>query len=391
MKISRRSLTASGLAAAVALLLGFGIFYLRTRPIQVSIAPVETNVAIQVFGLGTVEAQQLSRIGFETPGTLIELKADHGDTVKAGMILARLQSREQEAKVAQAKAAVTQAKAGVEQAEAALEKADTTFKQKVDTNIRRQQLVQRGVVSQQTADDTQAAADIAKADLSQARSALSVARANLEQALAALALEDAKLAKYTLAAPFDGVVMARHKELGSALNANEVVFTVVDPASIWALAYFDEARSGQIEVGQSATVVRRSAPDHKMKASVVRIDIESDRVNEERRVYVRCGGCPLTFHLGEQAEVLITVATLPSARLVKTSTLQSVKGREAVAWTVEDGLLQQRKVTLGHRTIDGRVEIVSGIPDGAGIVIAPQTGLKVGRKATIVPEKGKAS
>ena len=46
-----------------------------------------------------------------------------------------------------------------------------------------------------------------------------------------------------------------------------------------------------------------------MTAKVVRIDIESDRVNEERRVYVRCGGCPLAFHLGEQAEVLITVAT----------------------------------------------------------------------------------
>ena len=391
MTVSRRNLTAIVVAVGVLVLLGAGFLYLRTRPIQVSIASVETNVAIQVFGLGTVEAQQLSKIGFETPGTLIELKADHGDPVKAGMIVARLQSREQEAKVAQANAGVVQAKAGVEQAQAAIEKADATLKQKADTNVRRQQLVQRGVVSQQTADDTQAAADIAKAELSQSRSAVSVARANREQAVAALALEDAKLAKYTLAAPFDGVIMARYKELGSALNANEAVFTVVDPASIWALAYFDEARSGQIEVGQSATVVRRSAPDLRMKAKVVRIDIESDRVNEERRVYVRCGGCPLTFHLSEQAEVLITVATLPRAQLVKAGALQSVKGREALAWTVEEGVLQQREVTLGHRTIDGRVEIVGGVPDGAGIVTGPQTGLKIGRKATVVPEKGKSS
>lgn len=391
MKLSRRSLTAIGLVAGAIVLSGAGFLYLRSRPIQVSVAPIETNVAIQVFGLGTVEAQKLSKIGFETAGTLVALTVDHGDAVKAGQVVGRLQSREQEAKVTQAKAAVVQAKAGVEQAEAALEKADTTLKQKVDTNLRRQQLVGRGVVSQQTADDTQAAADIAKAELSQARSAVSVARANLEQALAALTVEEARLAKYTLMAPFDGVVMVRHKELGSALNANEAVFTIVDPATIWALAYFDETRAGQIEIGQAAKVIRRSAPDRPMTAKVVRIDIESDRVNEERRVYVRCGGCPLTFHLGEQAEVVITVATLPRARLVKAAALQSVKGREAIAWTVEGGVLQQRKVSLGQRTIDGRVEITGGVPEGAEIVVGPSTGLKIGRRATIVAAKGGSS
>lgn len=373
-----------GLASGLLLLLGSAFVYWRSRPIQVTVAPIETNVPIQVFGLGTVEAQKLSKIGFETAGTLVELDADHGDKVKAGSVLGRLQSREQEARVAQARAAVTQAKAGVEQAKAALEKADTTVKLKVDTNVRRQQLVERGVVSQQTAEDTQAAADIAKAEVTQARAALSVAHASLEQARAALTLEEARLAKYTLYAPFDGVVMARHKELGSALNANEAVFTVVDPATIWALAYFDEARSGQIEIGQPATVVRRSAPDRPMKATIVRIDIESDRVNEERRVYVRCGGCPLTFHLGEQAEVLITVATLPNARLVSASALQNVKGRDATAWTLENGVLQQRKVTLGQRTIDGRAVITSGLPDGAELVTGPLAGLKAGRRAVVI-------
>ena len=86
---------------------------------------------IQVFGLGTVEAQTVSRIGFETAGTLVELHADHGDSVKAGTLLARLHSREQEARVAQARAAVAQAQAGIEQAESAVEKAEVVLKQKV--------------------------------------------------------------------------------------------------------------------------------------------------------------------------------------------------------------------------------------------------------------------
>jgi HlyD family secretion protein len=340
-------------------------------------------VPIQVFGLGTVEAQTIARIGFETAGTLVELCADHGDAVKAGDLLGRLQSREQEARVAQARAAVSQAKANVEQAASGVEKAEALHKQRLEVNRRKQELVQKGVVSREVAEDAQAVADVAKADLSQARSAVTVARANLEQAQAVLTLEEAKLAKYSLYAPFNGVVMTRYRELGSALNANEAVFQIVDPATIWALAYIDEGRAGPIEVGQPADVVRRSAPDLHMKAKVVRIDIESDRVNEERRVYVRCGGCPLTFHVGEQAEVVITVATLPQGRLIRQAGLLKVQGRQATAWTVEDGTLQQRRVTLGQRTLDGRVEIVRGVPEGAELVTGPTSGLAVGRRVVI--------
>jgi HlyD family secretion protein len=389
MRIKRRYLLWLGTLGGVALIVGLAAFYMG-RPVQVSVAAVQTDVPVQVFGLGTVEAQNLSRIGFETAGTLVDLKADHGDSVKAGALLARLNSREQEARVAQARAAVTQADAAVEQAQAAVEKAGAVFKQKNEINARRQQLVQRGVVSQETAGDTQAAADIAKAELSQARSAIGVARANHEQAAALLALEQARLAKYSLYAPFAGVIMARHKELGSALNANEPVFTLVDPETIWALAYIDEARAGPIEIGQPAVVTRRSAPDLKMKARVVRIDIESDRINEERRIYVRCGGCPLTFHVGEQAEIVITVATLARARLAKLTSLVNMRGRQATAWTVEDGRLRQRTVMLGQRTLDGRVEIVSGVPDGAEVVDGSIAGLQVGRKATVVAAKEKA-
>jgi HlyD family secretion protein len=367
-----------------------GAWTLLLKPVEVQVVETEHGVPIQIFGLGTVEAQIVSQIGFETAGTLVELHTDHGDSVKAGALLARLDSREQEARVAQARAAVMQAGAAIEQATANVERAEALLKEKTLTNERRQELVQREWTSQQVADEAQAAADMAKADVAQTRSAVTVARANLEQAKAALAFEEARLAKFSLYASFDGLVIKRHRELGSALNANEQVFTLVDPATIWGLTYIDEARAGSIEIGQPAEVIHRSAPERRISATIVRVEIESDRVNEEYRVYVRCGGCPLPFHLGEQIEVRITVARLPSARLVKMNSLMNITGRQATAWTVENGRLQQRKVALGHRTLDGRVEIVSGVPEGAEIVNGPIAGLKVGRRATIVAsEKSK--
>ncbi len=90
-------------------------------------------------------------------------------------------------------------------------------------------------------------------------------------------------------------------------------------------------------------------------ARVVRIGIESDRVSEERRVYVKCEQCPVRFHLGEQAEVLITVATLPKARLVPETAVTGYDGTKGTVWTVENGRLKRRVVSFGHRTEDARL------------------------------------
>jgi len=375
------------LQLAVLLLIAAGLvigaWALLLRPVPVQIVEIERDVPIQVYGLGTVEAQILSQIGFEVAGTLIELHADYGDRVAAGTSLARLDSREQEARVAQGRAGVAQAESAIGQADAAIERAQANLTQKAQANERRQELVQRGNVSMEAAQDAQSAYDMARAELAQAQSALEVAHANLEQAKAQAAFEEARLAKFALHAPYDAVVVSRNRELGSMLTPGDQLFTLVDPKTVWVLAYIDEAKAGRVSVGQRAEVTLRSLADRRLPARVVRIDIESDRVNEERRVYVRCDDCPTEFHLGEQAEVVITVSELAEARLVPRIAVIDLEGRHGVVWTVEDGRLAQRAVMFGQRTLDGRIEIVDGLPPGAEVVVRPDAGLRVGRSVTV--------
>jgi HlyD family secretion protein len=56
-----------------------GVLFVSQRPVSVEVAAIEENVAIRVFGLGSVKARVLSRIGFEVGATLSELTADHGE------------------------------------------------------------------------------------------------------------------------------------------------------------------------------------------------------------------------------------------------------------------------------------------------------------------------
>jgi HlyD family secretion protein len=162
-------------------------------------------------------------------------------------------------------------------------------------------------------------------------------------------LESVTLGLHTLVAPYDAVVIAREKELGTVLAPGEPVFTLVDPRTVWVLAYIDESKAGEIEVGQPAEIVLRSLPGRRFPGHVARIEIESDRVNEERRVEVAFDQIPQDFHLGEQAEVYIIVTKLRQALLIPETAVEDLKSDRGIVWTVEDGRRGGTRWRIGRR------------------------------------------
>ena len=121
--VNRKYLLLLVVALALVLAAGVTAWAMVFRPVAVHIARVEHDVPVQVFGLGTVEARVTSRVGFKVSGVLVELKADVGDRVDKGAVLARLDDREQRAQVARAKAAIEQTEANLQRAKASVEKA----------------------------------------------------------------------------------------------------------------------------------------------------------------------------------------------------------------------------------------------------------------------------
>jgi HlyD family secretion protein len=365
---------------------GSGAWTLFFRPVNVQVSHLESNVTVQVFGLGTVEARVTSKIGFKVSGVLVDLRADVGDRVAKGAVLARLDDREQAARVGRAKAATEQAEANLQKAQANVQKAQANFANAKNISERRQQLVQSNTTSVESAETAKTAQDAAAADVNLATSDVAVARAAIGDAKAQLEQESATLDFHTLAAPYDAMVTARSKELGSALGAGEPVFTLIDPKSIWVLAYIDESKAGEIKVGESADIVLRSHPNQRLQGRVARIEPESDRVNEERKVEIAFDQIPAFINLGEQAEVYITTVRLPEALLVPEAAIIGLGKNQGTVWTVEQGNLEQRKVTFGHRLLDGRYEITSGVPANAKVVTLLSSGLRVGRAAKIATE-----
>lgn len=384
LKAPRSRLARAGLVliGIVALALGAATI-LYNRPLAVEVASVKKNVPVRVFGLGTVEARILSKIGFEVGAALAELNADHGDRVSEGQVLARLSVGEQEAKVAKSQAALEVAEVSIKRAEANLEKAQAILAQRQEANRRKRVLAGQDIVSQQVAEEAVRDEAVAKADAAVAETEIAISKAQLADAKAQIQFDEAMLRHRTLSAPFDAIVIERHKERGTVIKAGDPIFTLVAAGTYWGLAHVDEARAGFLQEGQIVEAHLRSRPLETFTGKVVRIALESDRVTEERRIYIKGDNPPPSVFLGEQVEFWITVANLEQALLVPEAAVQSFNGREGKVWTVENGRLRMRTVQFRHRTENSELEIARALPSDVRVVTRVEGGFREGRLASI--------
>ena len=122
----RRFLLAAGLLI-LAVAAGFGAWARVFRAVPVEVSHPAASVAVQGVGLGTVDDRVTSQVGFNVSGVLVDLRADVGDRVRKGAVLARLDDRAQRAQVAHAKAAVEQAEANLQKSTASVAKVNVTY------------------------------------------------------------------------------------------------------------------------------------------------------------------------------------------------------------------------------------------------------------------------
>lgn len=371
------------IGAAAVLAIGAGVLFMTERPLTVTVVQPETDVALRIYGLGTVEARVLTRVGFEVGATLLSLSADAGDSVAQGQILGALHQGEQEARVARARATVVANLASQAKAEASVVRALAVLAQREAANRRLVELTRQDVTPVQRAEEAQRDEDVARAEVVVAEAERDVIRAQAQDAAAALLLEETLLAHHRLTAPFDAIVVARHAEVGAVVRTGDPIFTLIDPATIWIQAYIDEERAGQLALGQPGTIRLRSQSAGEFHGTIARIGLESDRVNEERRVWLTCAGCPAEMFLGEQAEVRILTGTRDSALMVPEVAISGFDGFRGRVWAVQDGRLARAELTFGARDDRGRIEVTGGLPEGAQIVANPPQGADEGRLARI--------
>lgn len=193
-------------------------------PVPISVDVVEVSLSdtlsLEERFTGLVSPRRTSALGFQSGGRIVALRADIGDRVRTGTVLARLDTRALEAQLAAAEATVVEAEAAYALAQATVERQKT--------------LNERGHVSQQRVDEA-----IAQANTSRARIDAAKASADTLQVQIDLA---------RIVAPYAGVITARMADEGAIAAPGQPVFELVENGVL-------EARIGlPAELSQTLTI-----------------------------------------------------------------------------------------------------------------------------------------
>lgn len=195
-------------------------FYLRPQPAAVpqTIAVTRADVQQTVLASGILQASSLVSVGAEVSGRIEKLDVKLGDVVKAGDLLAQIDSLNQENAVKSAEAALASVtaqlhsqQAAVKQAQAALDRSD--------------QLAAKNLIS--TADH-----ETAQAAVETARAQVDVLNAQIQQANLNVDAAKLNLSRTKITAPSDGTVVAVLVDEGQTVNAAQTAPTIVKLAQL---------------------------------------------------------------------------------------------------------------------------------------------------------------
>ena len=262
-----------GAIGAIVAAAGLG-WSLQPHPVTVQVTPVVTSYPSQQYvvlnSTGYVVAQRKAAIASKATGRLEWLGVAEGSRVKAGDVIARIDSRDVVAQAQSAQANVRAAQAALKQVE--VERANAQVERK-----RSQDLVAKGFLSQSAADTASMRFDRAEAAVANAQANVSVAQAGARNA-------DVGVDYTQIRAPFDGVILSKSANVGdlvtpfsSATDSKGAVVTMADMSTLEVEADVSESSLGKIKVGQPCEITLDALPDSRFRGRISRIVPTVDR------------------------------------------------------------------------------------------------------------------
>jgi len=388
---------------------GDGIHYI-TRPVGFA------DISATVSETGTVNPVNTVSVGSEVSGTIISLGADYNSRVKKGQILATLDPTDYQAAVDSAKANLNLAQANLNSAKVNVGKMKALLDMANLTVQRDEPLLKQGLITQNQMDTDNTAAVTANQDYLASQAAVQVAEAQVAVAQGNLDQARYNLSKTVIRSPWDGVVMARNVSIGqtvaSSLQTPTLFTLATNLTDMQVDTSVDEADAGGVRQGASATFTVTAFPNETFKGTVqqVRINpiVTQNVVTYDAVVVVHDTSgrllpgmtAQVSIDVGKRTNVPAVpisailyrplAATSPTggggmfgggAGLVQSSgaapaaqAVAGAPGSQVTVWTLQDGHPSPVRIVIGLS--DGKnVEITSGdLRPGDPVIIAQRRG-----------------
>jgi HlyD family secretion protein len=197
------------------------------------------------------------------------------------------------------------------------------------------------------------------------------AQAALQDAQAAYTAAQDALRQANVHAPFAGTVYSVPVAPSDYVQQGSTLVALADLSKLQVLAYFDEPEIGDLQVGQSATVVWDARPNQVWHGHILRLPSTIISYNTRNVGEVLISLDDADGHLLPDTNVRVTVAVANESNVlvIPRDALFFEQGSPYV-YRVASGMLHRTQVTLGRLNLS-EAQIVSGLK--AGDVVATST------------------
>lgn len=375
-------------ALAIVAALGAGAWFVFGRGV-VTVHTVEASAPAPGAGdsavlqaTGYVTARREATVSAQIIGTLTQVLIEEGDHVKKGQVLARLEDSAQKAALNAARASAQAAVAQTAQTRAQLVQARRDM-------TRQDDLVARGLVSKQQAEQARTQVDTLRAQL------------NAQQKQAKAAQAQVKVAQvdydYTVVrAPFDGVITEKAAQVGEIIAPAAAgggftrtgVGTIVDMDSLEVDVDVNEAYIGRVKPDMPAQAVLDAYPDWTIPAHVIAIVPTADRGKATVKVRVALErkdpriipdmGVRVSFLEKQEpaGRAMPKGVLVPAGAIVK-------RGGQEVVFVVDGDRVRQRAVDPDRQAYGDLRLLPAGVAAGTVVVDDPPGALHDGSRVRI--------
>lgn len=319
---------------------------------------VERTDMIDATAVVALDETRTARIVSMVDGTVVTSRAEVGDRVKSGTLLAEMHSH-----------MIHDAWADYRRAIAERRRLENELVFAKDAEARAERLLASKAVAQQERERAAANRVAAEEQLDMARTEVRRSEEALEH-LGITSGEDPtgeSGERIPVRTPMGGVVLERTVTPGTAVTTGTPMFVVSDLGALWALAEVDERHLGALAVGRAVRVEVSAFPDEPFAGTIAFI---GDTVNEKtRRVVVRCllPNPDGRLRPGMFANVRLATGAPREITAVRPGAVQEVEGRRIVFVETRPGTYAVRTVTVGAEA-DGWIEVTSGLQAGEKVV-----------------------
>lgn len=337
------------------------------EPARVTAVRVErTDLSLRAQATGYLEPWKKVEIKAEASGRVVERPLEEGGRVGAGQLLVRLDDRELQIELEEARAEWLKSQAGFavnyQEFDSPKSRSPAAAAPDPDEIARAERLVREGLLAQRELDELRRRHASLRLLSGASQGEVRAASSGLAQAEQRVERSRLALERTRIAAPFSGRVADLEVEVGQQIGPGETLFTLLQDDRLKVDVDVLEADIVRLRPGAPARVTIPSADGLVLEGSVYAINPRVDSTTGTGKVTVAIDNLRGLLLSGLFANVELETRRLPGRLIVPAEALLARQGRDLV-FRIEKGRALWTYVTVGERSGE-QVEITEGLSQG---------------------------